>query len=250
LAASPPDFAVADMAFIAFFFLNRPGEYARTTSPDAKTVPFRLGDVTFTIGARRMAAPLASAADINAATFVQLNFSQQKNGVRGEGIGHGRSGHPFACPVRALQRRVLHLRHFAAPDDTPLFTIFSVNAPPSAVTSAHITAMLRFSATALFLQLGIDPTRISARSLRAGGAMALLCARVDTDIIRLVGRWRSDEMLRYLHLQAYPLMHSFAQRMHQHGTFTLLPGQDIAPAAAPLLDQVPPGLPLPNHLPP
>lgn len=47
-------------------------------------------------------------------------------------------------------------------------------------------------------------------------------------------------MLCYLHLQAYPLMHSFAAAMHSHGTFTILPGQTIAPAAAPLLDLVPP----------
>ena len=93
--------------------------------------------------------------------------------------------------------------------------------------------MLRLSATALYLTLGIDPLRVSARSLRAGGAMALLCARVDTNIIRLVGRWRSDEMLRYLHLQAYPLMRTFARRMCAAGSFSLLPDQDIAPEAVP-----------------
>jgi hypothetical protein len=70
--------------------------------------------------------------------------------------------------------------------------------------------------------------------------MALLCAKVDTNIIRLVGRWRSDEMLRYLHLQAYPLMHTFARQMHSQGSFTLLPGQTVPPAVLPLLDQVPP----------
>ena len=99
--------------------------------------------------------------------------------------------------------------------------------------------MLRLSATALYLTLGIDPKNISARSLRAGGAMALLCARVDTDIIRLVGRWRSDEMLRYLHLQAYPLMRTFARRMLAAGHFSLLLDQDVAPEAVPLLDLVP-----------
>jgi hypothetical protein len=99
--------------------------------------------------------------------------------------------------------------------------------------------MLRNGATALYLELGIDPLRISARSLRAGGVMALLCARVDPDIIRLVGRWRLDEMLRYLHLQAYPLMHTFARCMALAGAFTVLPGQDLAPAAVPLLDLIP-----------
>jgi hypothetical protein len=63
--------------------------------------------------------------------------------------------------------------------------------------------------------------------------MALLCARVDPDIIRLVSRWRSNEMLRYLHLQAYPLMRTFARRMCDAGNFSLLPDQDIAPEAVP-----------------
>jgi hypothetical protein len=50
--------------------------------------------------------------------------------------------------------------------------------------------------------------------------MALLCAQVDTDIIRLVGCWRSHEMRRYLHSQAYPFMHTFARRMLSSGNFS------------------------------
>jgi hypothetical protein len=53
--------------------------------------------------------------------------------------------------------------------------------------------------------------------------MALLCAHVDMDTIRLIGRWRSDEMLRYLHVQAAPLMRGFAARMLAGGNYTLLP---------------------------
>jgi hypothetical protein len=56
--------------------------------------------------------------------------------------------------------------------------------------------------------------------------MALLCAEVDTDIIRLIGRWRSDEMLRYLHVQAEPVMRGFAPRMLQ-AEFTLLPNSTV-----------------------
>jgi hypothetical protein len=57
--------------------------------------------------------------------------------------------------------------------------------------------------------------------------MALLCAQVDTDVIRLLGRWRSDEMLRYLHIQAEPVMRDFARRMLVGGSFTLLPNQTV-----------------------
>ena len=75
--------------------------------------------------------------------------------------------------------------------------------------------------------LGFNPADIEARSLRAAGAMALLCANVDSDRIRIVGRWRSDEMFRYLHPQAQPLMQNFAQRMVAGGTFVLLPNQEV-----------------------
>ena len=43
---------------------------------------------------------------------------------------------------------------------------------------------------------------ISAESLRAGGGMALLMARVDPDTICLVERWWSNKILQYLHTTA------------------------------------------------
>jgi hypothetical protein len=57
--------------------------------------------------------------------------------------------------------------------------------------------------------------------------MVFLCAHVDTDIIKLLGRWRSDEMLRYLHVQAEPVMRNFSARMLQNGTFTLHPNEAV-----------------------
>jgi hypothetical protein len=59
--------------------------------------------------------------------------------------------------------------------------------------------------------------------------MALLCANVDPNTIRMLGRWRSDEMLHYLHLQAQPLMQNFAQWMLAGGHYTLLPNPQLAP---------------------
>jgi hypothetical protein len=102
-----------------------------------------------------------------------------------------------------------------------------------------LTTSLRNVATTLFPITGFPPADISARALRAGGAMALLCAQVDENIIKLVGRWRSDQMLRYLHLQAYPQMHTFATRMVAGGRFRLLNSQEIPQAAVPILAQAP-----------
>ena len=79
-----------------------------------------------------------------------------------------------------------------------------------------------------------------ASSLRAGGgAMALLCGHVDADTIRLVGRWKSDTMFRYLHAQALPLVRHLAHTMLTHGAFSLLPGSDL-PLGAPSLPTHPP----------
>ena len=71
-------------------------------------------------------------------------------------------------------------------------------------------------------------------SLRAGGAMALLCGRVDADTIWLVGRWKSDAMFCYLHAQALPLVWHLAHTMLTHGAFSLLPGSDL-PLGSPSL---------------
>ena len=57
--------------------------------------------------------------------------------------------------------------------------------------------------------------------------MALICGNIDKDRIQLQGRWKSDAVFRYLHAQALPLVHNLAAVMLQHGSFTLLPGQDV-----------------------
>ncbi|KAL7526401.1 hypothetical protein ACHAXR_003075, partial [Thalassiosira sp. AJA248-18] len=66
------------------------------------------------------------------------------------------------------------------------------------VTPNLITKTLRAAVSFLGSDLGFLPSEVTACSLRASGATALLVANVDTDVIRLLGRWRSDEMLRYL----------------------------------------------------
>jgi hypothetical protein len=65
--------------------------------------------------------------------------------------------------------------------------------------------------------------------------MALLCAGIDTDVIRLFSRWKFDEMLRYLHVQALTHTTALAHAMVCHGAFSSLPHQPITPAAIPIL---------------
>jgi hypothetical protein len=222
-AATIDNLAVADMIVLAFFFLLRPGEY---TALPSDTTPFRMCDVQLFIGPVRIDPGTADEQSLWTATFASLTFTTQKNGVRGEVIGLGRSGDPHFCPVLCLVRPILHLRHFTAPASTPLATYF-LNHKWHPVSAGNISTTLRLAAAVLGPTFGFLPKDISARSMRAAGATALLCAQVDTDIIRLIGRWRSDEMLGYLHVQAEPVMRHFAQRMLTHGAFTMHPGQDV-----------------------
>jgi hypothetical protein len=215
--------AVADMIAVAFFFLLRPGEYTGSVSD---TAPFRFCDVQLFIGPQRLPLSTASEADLHAATFATLTFTTQKNGVRGEVIGLSRSGNIQLCPVLSIVRRIVHLRQHNAPTTAPLASYYS-NGRWKTVTPGDITSTLRVAVDILGPALGFLSSDISARSLRASGAMALLCAQVDTDVIRLLGRWRSDEMLRYLHIQAEPVMRDFAARMLLNGNFVLTPNQDV-----------------------
>ena len=106
--------------------------------------------------------------------------------------------------------------------DTHLTAIFN-GAAWSTVRSAKITTALHAATTLMGTQVGFTPEDVSARSMQAGGAMALLMARVDTDTIRLVGRWRSDVMLRYIHTTAKTFAEGLALRMVQYGDYALIP---------------------------
>ena len=92
---------------------------------------------------------------------------------------------------------------------TPLARVYNT---PGTVTASYLTAQIREAAVvACGPDLGFLPTDISAR------------CHVDPDIIRLIGWWRSDEMLRHLHIQAYPLMRDYSQRKLSAGSYTLIP---------------------------
>jgi hypothetical protein len=207
--------AAADMVIIAFFFLLRLGEYI-----DNDKDPFRLTNTQLFIGDTRLQLLTAPAKEFCRARFASLTFTSQKNGVRGEVIGLTCSGDPYLCPVKAIIRRVLYLRSHLAPPTTPLARMFNT---PDKVTASYLTTCIRNLVAALGPDLGFLPSDVSARCLWAAGAMALLLAQVNPNVIRLIGRWRSDKMLRYLHVQAYPLMKDYARKMLSAGQYNLIP---------------------------
>ena len=156
---------------------------------------------------------------------MSLTFTTQKNGVENKVIKMGLSGCPRVCAVKAVTRRVCHLRSHNAPAKTPLARIYTgVGRRTQSVTPTLISKTLRNAVSWVGEDLGFLPSDVSACSLRAGGAMALLVGKVDPDIIQILGRWRLDEMFCYLHLSAEPIMKNFAANM-LNADYTIAPSQ-------------------------
>jgi len=153
--------AVADLGYMAFFWLLRPGEYC--SSSDSH--PFRLQDVQLFINSVRIDPLTCDPAGLARVTFVTLTFTTQKNGIRGEIIGHARSHHHHACPVISVLSRVRYLRFHNAPPDTPLCAVRNTtNTRWCSVSSMLITDIIRVSATILGPALGFNASDVSARS--------------------------------------------------------------------------------------
>ena len=218
---------VIDLIIVAFFWLARPAEYLEEPGSQARSEAFKLRDIVLTMGGTVYSAPTAPLNDENSIARIQyaaLTFSDQKNAVRGEQVGHRATDDPLICGAKALGRIARDLRLANAPPDTPIFRHYNRTTRQwYNVRPRHITNALRHSANYSSKLTGINPMLLSARSLRPGGATALLCAGVDSDSIQLLGRWMSDAMFRYLRIQAAAHSSNYAQRMLDHGDYTFTP---------------------------
>ena len=219
---------IINLCVMAWFWLMRPAEYCDTGDPEAtRSQAFRLRDVTLTIGNITYPATTAPLNDsmISRITSACLTFDDQKSAVRGETIAQRANSHPHLCGAKAVGRLCLHLRQHNASPDTPLHRHYNDHPEHKKwydTPSRFITNALQHSAMDLEPSTGIPWERCTAKGIRPGAATALLCAGVDTDRIGLLGRWRSDAMLRYLRIQA--ANQNASQQMLDHGRFTFAPG--------------------------
>ena len=218
---TPRNIAIRYLAWVAFFLLLITGQYCKGGT-DTTQPPFRLKDVQFSIGQQPYNAATASNAVLAQVNFVSLIFTTHKNGVNGESIGHGRTGHPQLCPVASMCRQVTYIQRHGATSKTPLSSIKKASKWQQ-IRGDNIMAAIISFVRAAGPEIGFTKADISACSLRVGRAMALLMARVDPDTIRLVGMWQSNTMLRYLHTTAKNFTEGLSEKMFQHGAYVLIP---------------------------
>jgi hypothetical protein len=214
---------IADMITIAFFFLLRPGEFTGTTADDAH---FRLQDVALFIGVCRIDVMIASLPELDSATSVSYTFTAQKNGTEGEKVVQGLSGNALCFPVKAIIRRINYHRMRKSKSNVPIASYYRVNRWV-AIKAKDSTDVIRLAMTINFHCTGIAAAEVSARSLRAGGDMALMYGHIDMNNIRMMVRWHSDTMMRYLHIQETPILNKYADAMFNDGNYSFLPDETV-----------------------
>ena len=103
-------------------------------------------------------------------------------------MGQAPSGDSLLCPQDALARRIIHLCKHNADKTRPIASFMTPKGSWKHITPAMITKVLKGAVSLSRENLGFIPKDVLAWSLRAAGAMALLCSGIDTYIIRLIGR--------------------------------------------------------------
>lgn len=98
---------------------------------------------------------------LNAATKCHLEFTDQKNGEKGEAVTHGNNDELLISPLKAVWRHIEHLRLHHAPTNTPLHTVYTTDGVKH-VTSTLITTALQQSCKIIGPDLGMSPKDISA----------------------------------------------------------------------------------------
>ena len=205
---TPTSLAASEILTIGFFFLLRPGAYLSLPDPAPDNL-FRLRDIRLYAG--RLPSSLAPRLPVCRpplchVRYANVHASEKWSMERNRGTRPiWPSPHlprPLSCFPRGLFASVsrptghTHQRLPRGPSQFPAVRpgTRSNASPPCCPTLA------------LYPDPANLPHEFSARSTRPGGAMTLLCAGIGADRIRMVGRWRSNELYRYLHVQAQQVM--------------------------------------------
>ncbi len=210
--------AVADLVIIAFFYLLRVGEYTSPATPRKKrTIPLRDCDIRLWDSVGHLISHSAGLETLLQADSVTICIAHTKNGTKGAVVHHIR-GRGSICPVAALARRVANIQ--AGPSRGNINLVYHTGGRVSRVSDRDIGIAVRWGATLdNLMSKGYTLNRVSAHSLRAGGAMAMKLSGAPDSTIMRVGRWSSLTYLTYIHSQIGALTAGVAWKMSTALTF-------------------------------
>jgi hypothetical protein len=206
---SPHRQAISDLVTLAYFFLLRVCEYARTAE-ERLTQPLRKKDIRLWKGGTLLS-PDDEWDTLRQATSVTICLAIHKNGDKDTVLHHTTSEDPGFDPVLAAARRLHALR--GAPPDTPL-SVISTATLAAHVSDKDIRTAVRAAAVATNLPAkGFPLSRLGTHSIRAAGATALAIRGYDSHLIKKLGRWNGETFLIYIQSQIAELTYGIAKSM-------------------------------------
>ena len=152
-------------------------------------------------------------------------------------VHHHSNGELFNCPVKALARRVTHIRH-NTDDDSTFLSAFYIRTTRFDVTDSDIRNSIKAAATILRYpaERGIPIQRVDTHSLRSGGANALSLAGYSDREIQKMGRWRGATFKEYIREELACFSDGMSRNMTKRFNFVNITGgsyHDIPPSLLP-----------------
>ena len=177
-------------ALLGFFSLCRAGETFGPFKPEDADHILKWKNLSCGYGITRQ-----ERAD-KRSKWVDVHFDSHKGDRYKKGctVRLGKVDDPMLCPIKAIRwiqkgRDYLGLRNI---DNS------RVSEVGKGVVIHRQKVINRIKKVAR--SQGMDSSRFSGHSLRVGGATQLMAAGFDAEVIKLIGRWKSDCYTAYLHL--------------------------------------------------
>jgi hypothetical protein len=154
-----------------------------------------------------------------------LKLDNQKNGWKGVCVHQETNGEPVHCPIRALGRRVIHLRQNGAANASFLSTFYH-DGKKCDVLGEDVSKALKMAATLLEYPetRGIPVELVDTHSLRCGGANALALSGYSDTQIQKMGRWRGATFKEYIREQLACYSEGMTTKMKQNFKFVNVHG--------------------------
>jgi len=154
-----------------------------------------------------------------------LKLDNQKNGWKGVCVHQETNGEAVYCPIRALGRRVVHLRQQGAAKSSFLSTFYH-EGKKFDVIGEGISKALKMAATLLNYPeaRGIPIELIDTHSLRCGGANVLALSGYSDTQIQKMGHWRGATFKEYIREQLACYSEGMTTKMKRNFRFVNVHG--------------------------
>lgn len=182
--------AIGELVNGGVFFAMRSCEYSFTSDPSPKTKIITLGDIRFLREGREITTNLEEA------DTVVITFRSQKNGVKDEEQARISNKNTKWSAVKCWAKVVNRIRSYKGTNDsTPISTV-KVHGKFHQVTADDVNRVIKQTARETDAKLSL--AKYSSHSVRVTFATLLFLKGEQLDVVKFLGRWRSDAILLYI----------------------------------------------------